>query len=1168
MKRAPFLLLVPAFFVAGALLPNGLPLGVVLLGVVLGSLQALTALGLVLLYRSSRIINLAQAEIGGLAAATAVILVAGNRIPYLLALPIGLGVAALTGVLIDATVIRRLFHAPRLIVMVATIGLAEVLGAAEIFLPHIWGHLRPFTTFHAPISVSLRVGPLVFDADHFVAVGVTAVAVALLWWFLVRSDLGVAVRGAADSQDRAALLGIPIKRLSRLTWMVAAMLSGASAMLSAPILGANVGVAAGPVALLVPLAAAVIAGMESLPGAALAAIGLTIFEQAVFWSYPRSSVVDVCVFGFVLAGLVLQRRRPGREDDSELGSFVAAAQARPIDPSVSRLPAVVAARIVIAGAIAVGLGCVLLFCSNSELIVAAYIAIYGIVAISLVVLTGWAGQISLGQFAFVAVGAATAGGLYVNAGVDLTVAIVAATAIGALAAIVIGTPALRLPGPLLAVATLAFAVPVSTWLINPSNFPALTPANIPRPVLFGHIALSSPRTFALVCFIVALVAWLLMANLRRTRAGRAVIAVRDNERAAASYGVDPTRIRLMAFAIAGGLCGLAGGLYAIALRGIGFAGFDPSESIQAFTMVVVGGLGSLGTALVGAAYVRGAQYVLHGALQLFATGAGLLVLLLFIPGGLGGIITACRDRFLRWAADQPLLCADAVFSERTETDGWLRAADIDAAYGPVQVLFGASIGVQRGEILALLGTNGAGKSTLLKVIAGLLPADAGSVHMGDLDLSNLDAAARASRGVALMPGGKAVFPSLTVDENLRLGSWLHDSDYSEVFELFPVLSQRRSTRAGLLSGGQQQMLGLSMALLSRPSLLLIDELSLGLAPSVVSQLLAAVRSINENGTTVVIVEQSLDVAASIAPRAVFMERGAVRFVGPTRELLDRDDLARAVFLPPPHAVSVATPSERVALSVRELAVSFGGIRAVDGVDLTVPAGTVVGIIGSNGAGKTTLLDAVSGFVPVATGTVLLGEANVSHWSPAARANAGLGRSYQGARLFPSLTVAETLSLALERHIDVREPFASALALAASRRSERAVRERVDELITSLALETYRDSRISELSTGTRRIVELGCAMAHEPSVLLLDEPSSGLAQRETEALAPVLSELRDTLGAAMVIVEHDIGFVSSIADSLVCLHLGSVLATGSPDAVLGDPAVIASYMSSSVAGGV
>jgi branched-chain amino acid transport system ATP-binding protein len=675
---------------------------------------------------------------------------------------------------------------------------------------------------------------------------------------------------------------------------------------------------------------------------------------------------------------------------------------------------------------------------------------------------------------------------------------------------------------------------------------------------------------------------MLMGNLRRSRTGRAIIGVRDNERGAASFAIDPTRIRLAAAAVAGGLCGLAGALYAVALRGVGFAGFDPAESIQAFTMVVVGGLGSLGTAVLGALYVRGAEYELQGALQLLATGAGLLVLLLWVPGGLGSIAIGIRDRFVRWAAARhgtaldlgvAAFRPDASTGARPVEDAFLRVDRLDAGYGPVQVLFGASLGVRRGEILALVGTNGAGKSTLLGVVAGLRPAAGGGVWLDGQRLRG-DAAARARAGVSLMPGGKAVFASLTVAENLRVAGWLRRAPAADVLMLFPALQARMGTRAGLLSGGEQQMLGMAMSLLAGPDLLLIDELSLGLAPTVVAGLLDAVKQINAAGTTVVIVEQSINVAATLAEDAAFLERGTVRFAGPTRELLDRGDLARAVFLRPPSRRAPATGAGAAgrtgaaggagdgsaALAVEHVSVAFGGVTAVGDVSLSVGHGSIVGLIGSNGAGKTTLLDALSGFVNVRSGHIELGGSDVTGLPPAARARRGLGRSFQGARLFPSLTVTETLALACERQVSVRDPIAASLRLKAARGSERAVWARVEALVEQHHLGPFRDAFISELSTGTRRIVELACAFAHQPSVLLLDEPSSGLAQREAEALSDVLAGLRASLGAALLIVEHDIPLVAGLADELVCLHHGSVLAAGRPDDVLAHPAVVAACL--------
>jgi ABC-type branched-subunit amino acid transport system ATPase component len=228
---------------------------------------------------------------------------------------------------------------------------------------------------------------------------------------------------------------------------------------------------------------------------------------------------------------------------------------------------------------------------------------------------------------------------------------------------------------------------------------------------------------------------------------------------------------------------------------------------------------------------------------------------------------------------------------------------IDFAYGNVQVLFDVSLHVDRGEVLALLGTNGAGKSTLLKVISGLVQPRAGSVVLDGEDVTPLDVVAMVDRGVVLLPGGKAVFPDMTVAENLEIGAYTLRGDRAEAsrrrdqaLELFPRVRERLTSTAGSLSGGEQQQLALAKAFLLQPEVLCIDELSLGLAPVIVQTLLEAVRTINANGTTVVLVEQSLNVAASIAGRAVFMEKGEVRFEGPTKQLLERSDVARAVFL--------------------------------------------------------------------------------------------------------------------------------------------------------------------------------------------------------------------------------------------------------------------------------
>jgi ABC-type branched-subunit amino acid transport system ATPase component len=233
----------------------------------------------------------------------------------------------------------------------------------------------------------------------------------------------------------------------------------------------------------------------------------------------------------------------------------------------------------------------------------------------------------------------------------------------------------------------------------------------------------------------------------------------------------------------------------------------------------------------------------------------------------------------------------------------LQVRGLDFSYGPVQVLFDVGFEVRRGEVLALLGTNGAGKSTLLRAISGLGVPDRGVVRLNGRTLTYVDAEIRFREGVVQLRGGAGVFPDLTIAENLRtavLASGATDLELemrrARVNDLFPALVNREDETARDLSGGQQQMLALAMALMHDPELLLIDELSLGLAPVVVQELLGVVEQLKARGQTMIIVEQSLNVALAFADRAVFMEKGRVRFEGDARELAERDDLVRAVFL--------------------------------------------------------------------------------------------------------------------------------------------------------------------------------------------------------------------------------------------------------------------------------
>jgi ABC-type branched-subunit amino acid transport system ATPase component/ABC-type branched-subunit amino acid transport system permease subunit len=1205
-----------AYVIGTVALPRGLPVEVLIPGLIVGGLSSLTAMGLVLIYRSTRIINFAQANIGGLVATLVVLLVEAEHWNYWLAIAVGLLAAVLLGAQIEQAFIRKFASAPRLIVTVVTIGIAQMLGAATIFLQHAFagtGHLGGVLPFRAPIPGRLSVGSLILTGDHFTAIAAVPLVAMGLIWFFNRTDAGIGARAAADSKERALLLGIPVQRLSMLTWVIAAVMSALGAILAAGVQGFQSNVLAGPESLVVPLAAAVVAGFDSLLIAFAASLAIAVVQQAIFWSYPQSSTVDLAVFAITVVALLLRRRTTARAVTDDLGEFVAASQPRPLPDRVQQLPEVKYGRAGLLVAAMVVCAVLPLWFSSSQLTFFAFVSIFVIVAASLVVLTGWGGQVSLGQFAFAGLGAGMTGWLLTSYHTSVLACLFASTLVGIVAALVIGLPALRIRGLYLAAVTLAFAVPASTFFLSSLHFPAFTPVRVDPPILFGRYDLSQSRPFYYFCLVFALIALGIARNFRNSRIGRAAIGVRDNERMAAAVAISSTRVRLTTFGVSGALAGLAGGLYVLAYRGVPFDGFSPVLGLQAFTMVVVGGMGSLWGAVLGALYVYLAQYFLGTTAQLLVTGGGIVAVLQFAPGGLAHLTYRVRDVILLRVIQHRGLPRSVLYSRdddenrptvglrerinslrdaardkmhsararkappvRPSTSEVMLACDaVEAGYGHLQILFGVDTDVRRGEIFALLGTNGAGKSTVLKVISGVLRATRGRVIFNGEDITRLSPADRVRRGIVLVPGGRGVFGTLTVAENLRLASWITrrdgDRDFlqsatEQIFDLFPVLKERQHQRASLLSGGEQQMLTIAQALLCRPRLLMIDELSLGLAPVVVGALLNAVRVLNESGITVVLVEQSMNIAASAAPRAIFLEKGEVRFSGPTKELAQAEHLVRSVFLggvakrrrAPASTVTVTTAEP--GLRVMGASKAFGGVTAVSNVDLEMYPGQALGVIGANGAGKTTLFDIISGIVRPDSGRFLLHGHDITSTSASGRAALGLGRTFQDLRLVPSMTVAEVLTMAHERQTEVREPLASVFGVAAALRSEAVLGDKVDELLETFQLTRYRNAFIAELSTGTRRVVELACATAHEPSVLILDEPSSGLAQREAEAMVELIHEIKQRTGAAIAIIEHDIPMIKSLSDEVVCMHLGAVIARGPVDDVLADPHVISSYL--------
>ena len=249
----------------------------------------------------------------------------------------------------------------------------------------------------------------------------------------------------------------------------------------------------------------------------------------------------------------------------------------------------------------------------------------------------------------------------------------------------------------------------------------------------------------------------------------------------------------------------------------------------------------------------------------------------------------------------------------------------------------------------------------------------------------------------------------------------------------------------------------------------------------------------------------------------------------------------------------------VVLACEAVSVRFGGLKALDDVDLEVRDGEIVGLIGPNGAGKTTLFECISGFQPVAAGRIGYRGTNLLALLPGQRAQLGIGRTLQNVRLFPYLTVVDNLRIALHRHMH-NGVLAHAFALPAARREERAIMEDAERLVALVGMQGFAEKFASELSYGTLRLLELACMLALRPSLLLLDEPASGISQKETEALGPLLRRIKEQTGATMLVIEHDIPLIMSLSDWVYCLDAGANLSEGTPAAVQADPSVVEAYL--------
>ncbi len=996
------------------------------IGFIQGLIVSVLAMAIVLVYRSTRIINFAVADLGVPAAALLAIMVVRSHFPYWLALALALLATTAGGALVEMVVIRRLSKAPRVIVLVATIGVAELVQAIVRQLPdYRTGKFQ--TVFPTPMSSKwtvsslfrvhiggfhLQVTNVVITGAQLLALIIVPIVTFALWWLLGRTVFGESVRASATNPDLARMTGISPKLMSTAIWTIGGLLSGITLVLYATQGGTTDLVQVGPETLLLALTAALIGGMTSFPRTVAGAIGVGLLYQVLLYNFPNSpGLVEFVLFLLVLVLVA----RISRADASTADSFSFAPRVPAVPERlrklwwVRRMPNLAAV-----AALVVALIVPFVITQSAHQEAYALILATAIVAVSVTVLTGWAGQLSLGQAAFAGLGALSAGALI--RGVTLNIGwrsnrlaagavrpywMAAGFVLVALAAIAIGIVLARQRSP--RERGIAGAVAVLCIVAGAVVFPA---------------AIDRSGTVHRVPFVLAVVF------------GAAVSSI-----VAAAVGVGALRVRGLLLAIS-------------------TMAFAIAAEVYIFPRPILVGLEGTTTGEVVRGKIGPVDLTIHNrAYYYFALGTLVIVLLLV---------------------------------------GHLRRTGIGRAI----------VGVRENESGAAAFTVSPTRTKLTAfALSGFVAGLGGAVLAGTVQTFGFhDAFFRVQDSLSIV--AIAVIGGLGSLAGAVMGAvWVVG---------LPLFWPKNQTVPLLTSS-----LGLLIVLLYIPGG--FTQIGYGLRSAILRWL---EKRLPEQATKSVTTPPLSLSARALTPAPTNDDGSAVRTV----------------------AVSV----------------EFGGIVAVNSVDFHAMPGEVIGLIGTNGAGKSTLLNAIGGYVPSRGKVELLGT-DVSRQQPHLRAREGLGRTFQAATLFPELTVRETVQLALEAR--GRTSFWGSLLFAPTSISkERTKRAEAAELIDFLGLGRYADRFIAELSTGTRRIVELTSMLAVRPRVVCLDEPTAGVAQREAEAFGPLIKRIQRELDATFVVVEHDLPLIMSISDRIYCLEAGAVIAHGEPETVRSDPLVVASYL--------
>ncbi|MHB8466210.1 MAG: ABC transporter permease subunit [Acidimicrobiales bacterium] len=884
-----------------------IPAAVVALGLITGMTYGILAVGLILVYRASRIINFAHGEIGLVGAAVLGLAVAKWHAPYWVAFPIAIAVSAAIGAGSEVVVVRRLRSAPLVITVVATLGLAQflVLLASVVDASVGGGEGYPQPTFLPRFTI----GALLVTPAYSGMLLLTPIIVLALALFLRRGRVGIGMRAASANPDAADLAGIYSARMSTLSWALAGGIAAFTAVLVLPTRGQANGAFLGPDLLIRALVPAVLAGMVSLPVALLGGLGVGVIEQVLLWNYPNGGLVEATLFVLMLAVLLLRRRQGGREENK--GVWVTVQAFSPLPASFVRIYPIrklgrAAGVIALVTAILVPA-----FATNATSVTLTVVIGFALVGLSLGVVTGLGGQLSLGQFALAGVGATVA--YVVSSHTNIVAAVLCAGLAAAAVAVVIGLPALRIRGLMLAATTLSFGVMAQAWLFQQ---PWMLGAGVAlrKPVLSGT-PLDTGRRYYYFALLFLVLGILLARNVWRSGLGRRLRAIRDNEDGARAFTIPATATKLQGFAIGGFLAGVGGAVYADALAQVAKTAFPIDASINTAAMAVVGGVSITAGPLLGALYIIGIpQFLPLDNAELAATALGWLGLILLYPGGLAQWLAPAYDRVVDWMARRAGL--DPVV-ERSATPGRAPAAfetalalpapaprsviagqpllevrDLAKRFGGVAAVQGVSFTVRAAEVVGLIGPNGAGKTTLFELVAGFTRPDRGRVTFEGRDVSRTTPERRGQMGLIRSFQDAALFPTMTVHEVLmlalerpfptrflpsvagRLGSERHKARRAAEIVTMMGLDAYRDAQIRALSTGTRRITELAALVALEPVLLLLDEPSSGVAQretEALGDVLSALRI--QLDLTIVIIEHDIPLVMRLADRVLAMESG-------------------------------------------------------------------------------------------------------------------------------------------------------------------------------------------------------------------------------------------------------------------------------------------------------